>query len=403
MYLPLLLTVLTSTGIAVEAHLANGQRLQGELQRLGDGTVELSKADGDLLRLSFQEVKQLEFANPEPDDPPKSGSFIQLVDGSRLSFQSIELDDEKARITSAGTSARWECDPHVVRAIRWRMPGEKEDPRWNEILAKDETDDLLVIRETMDYLKGVAHEVTPDTILFEYAGDTIPAPLAKVAGLALFRKEGDLPSPRLRLTTSAGSRWLLESASLDRGELSITSVAGASRRLAIDQVQSIVFPELNAVFITDLEPTSVQFTPYFGSSRIGESIALLRHPRFDRSFDKDRLIRLRDSTSPSGWRQYSRGVAIHSRTELIYRLAGKYRGFQATVGMDPAAPPRASVQLVITADDEPRYVQEIRRGDEPRAVKLDMTGVRRLRILVDFGGNLDTGDRLHLAEARLTK
>ena len=44
------------------------------------------------------------------------------------------------------------------------------------------------------------------------------------------------------------------------------------------------------------------------------------------------------------------------------------------------------------------------RGSEPaKPLDLDVSGVRRLTILVDFGENLDTADHLDLAEARLVK
>jgi hypothetical protein len=43
-------------------------------------------------------------------------------------------------------------------------------------------------------------------------------------------------------------------------------------------------------------------------------------------------------------------------------------------------------------------------GDQtPREIDIDITDKQRLRIFVDYGENLDLGDRLHLVEARLIK
>jgi hypothetical protein len=40
---------------------------------------------------------------------------------------------------------------------------------------------------------------------------------------------------------------------------------------------------------------------------------------------------------------------------------------------------------------------------DPVELEVDLNGARRLQLLVDYGENLDYGDRLHLVEARVTK
>ena len=49
------------------------------------------------------------------------------------------------------------------------------------------------------------------------------------------------------------------------------------------------------------------------------------------------------------------------------------------------------------------YRQAISGKDDARSIELDLTGVKRLTILVDFGEQLDIGDHLLLCNARLTK
>jgi hypothetical protein len=41
--------------------------------------------------------------------------------------------------------------------------------------------------------------------------------------------------------------------------------------------------------------------------------------------------------------------------------------------------------------------------DKAFPVDLDITGVKRLKILVDFGEEMDIADHLNLCDARLTK
>ena len=64
----------------------------------------------------------------------------------------------------------------------------------------------MVIRRDagLDYLKGVVLGVDKEAVTFEYSGNTIPAPLSRVAGVILARKKAEQPSPRLQMTTNDG-------------------------------------------------------------------------------------------------------------------------------------------------------------------------------------------------------
>jgi hypothetical protein len=58
---------------------------------------------------------------------------------------------------------------------------------------------------------------------------------------------------------------------------------------------------------------------------------------------------------------------------------------------------------LIHGDDRSLLTADVEGGQAPREIKLDIAGVKRLKIVVDFGQNLDTGDWLNLCEARLIK
>ena len=120
------------------------------------------------------------------------------------------------------------------------------------------------------------------------------------------------------------------------------------------------------------------------------------------SFNGDAL-RVSSRTSATGWRQFRRGLAIQSRTELTYRLAGKYQRFLATVGVGPGGPSQADVELKLFSDDSEIYSSNITSGDEPVEINVDVSSARRLKVLVDYGKNIHIGDRIHLGDARFIK
>jgi len=104
-----------------------------------------------------------------------------------------------------------------------------------------------------------------------------------------------------------------------------------------------------------------------------------------------------------GGQRFARGLALHSKTRLVYSLAGRHRRFQAWMGIDALVGRRGNVHVVISADGKTLLETDVKGTDKPRLVDLDVTGKRELQILVDFGGDLDIADHLDLADARLIR
>ncbi len=139
MYASLLLVALLVSNLVVEAHLSDGQRRTGKLRQLNSQGVELSVDGGEVFHVPRQEIKLLDFGTSPDVTSTAARGFMLLVDGSQITFQSIELSEETIRVTSDADSPTWESPVHAAQAIRWVLSGEKTDQQWNEIMAKGET------------------------------------------------------------------------------------------------------------------------------------------------------------------------------------------------------------------------------------------------------------------------
>jgi alpha-galactosidase len=102
-------------------------------------------------------------------------------------------------------------------------------------------------------------------------------------------------------------------------------------------------------------------------------------------------------------KEYKKGLALASRTELVYKLPGKFRMFRATVGIDDRVRDTGSVHVEIRGDGKPLWQADVRGTEPARELELQIAGVKLLEIVADFGENLDVGDRLVLGEAQVTK
>jgi hypothetical protein len=148
-------------------------------------------------------------------------------------------------------------------------------------------------------------------------------------------------------------------------------------------------------YLGDLEPESSHWTPYLGDANVSPAAAEFFRARADRSPDGGPLR--------VGGKDYAKGLTLHSRTEISYRLPEKFHLFRAVLGIDDRLRPGGNLRLVILGDERTLFEQTLSGKDAPRPVELDITGINRLKFLVDFGDDMDVGDWLDLCEARMLK
>ena len=61
------------------------------------------------------------------------------------------------------------------------------------------------------------------------------------------------------------------------------------------------------------------------------------------------------------------------------------------------------VHVAIKGDGKVLWEGDVRGADPARELELEIADVKRLEILVDYGGGLDVGDWLDLCDVRVTK
>lgn len=391
------LLLLALSAVVVTANTMDGQIVRGELKALSTAGAVIS-ADGtprELVRAKLWNVVVSE------EEVPRR-SYVLLSCGSIVPFRSLQLSSGKLKLTTRD-GAEISLPDESVRSARWLSPGEQSDQQWNEIASESGAEDLLVIRRgtNLDYLKGTIDSVGETTIGFVYNGDTIQAPRDRVAGFILARPSAEQPTPRLILKTLDGAQWMLRSATLDGEQLKFVSMSNVETRVPMSEFGQIEFPQLGVAYLSELSPESMTYQPYLGT-QLDEMLQKLYGPRRDRSMNGDSL-RLWDPTIASGMREYQRGLAMQSRTELVYRLAGKYQRLEAAVGIDPDAASQANVELRIYVDGRMLFERSISKADPVIRLDLDVSSGNRLKLVVDYGSAMDIGDRLHLCDARLTK
>jgi hypothetical protein len=306
----------------------------------------------------------------------------------------------EAELTLVG-GVKLKISTRTIRSVRFG-PSEAHDPKlnkqWSEIVEGKAAGDLLVVRKNgaLDYLEGVLGNIDADTCTFELDKESIPVKRPKIEGLVYFHSNPpELPEATGRLTVSDGTQWSLRTAALSDGVLKITTPSGAALEVALDRISRIDFSTGKIAYLSDLDPESFSFTPYVGLSDEVSTLGEVYQYRRDIGFEQMPL-KLDGKT-------YRKGLALQSRTSLVYKLPGKFRLFRAVVGVDDATRETGDVHLEIKGDGKILWQGEVRGTQPAQELEIELAGAKRLEFLADFGGGLDIGDRLDLCEARVTK
>jgi arylsulfatase A len=87
---------------------------------------------------------------------------------------------------------------------------------------------------------------------------------------------------------------------------------------------------------------------------------------------------------------------------LTYALEGEYQSFKCLVGFDESGRGRGQVICRVMGDGKELYADaDLKATTEPKPIDIDVAGVKRLSLEIDFGAAEDTGDRVIWAEPRV--
>lgn len=113
---------------------------------------------------------------------------------------------------------------------------------------------------------------------------------------------------------------------------------------------------------------------------------------------------LRGEALRLGGREYARGLMVRSGSRLTYAIDGSFQRFVVTVGIAEAVRPRGCVVCRVLGDGRALAETGLITGrDGATRVDIDVTGVKTLTLVTDFGDGLDLADLTIWADGRLIK
>jgi hypothetical protein len=394
-----LTAALATTAAPFSAQPLEGEAVTGEISAINAKELIL-KTDAGPVTLGLDTLAVLTRQPAEKAAAPGAGYWIELADGSGLPATEYAVKDGIAKVV--GASGRTQDIPaRKIRSVRFAA-AEPLEPKlakqWAEITVSKAAGDLLVVRknDAFDYLEGVIKDLDGESCQFELEGEVIPVKRAKIAGLVYaLSVGGESPEPLGKLLTTDGAKLQLRSLELAGEQLKIETPGGTAFELPLAEVVRFDFSSGKIAYLSDLEPENAAFTPLIGFAQPPQGLLGYFDYRRDVGFDQNPL--------KLDGKEFRKGLSLASRTELVYKLPGKFRVFRASAGIDDTTRETGSVRLEIKGDGKVLWEGDV-RGDEPaQQLELEIGGVKRLAIVADYGAGLDVGDRLDLGDAQISK
>lgn len=103
---------------------------------------------------------------------------------------------------------------------------------------------------------------------------------------------------------------------------------------------------------------------------------------------------------------YLRGLGMHPHSRVTFALEGKYRRFEALVGLDPRTGRQGSARIRVLADGKPLDLGgsgELSERQPALTIQVPIEAVKELTLETDFGARGDVQAHVNWVEARVVK
>ena len=340
---------------------------------------------------SFEPLKLASIEYPSRSPQPPGGKIeVEFVDGSHYHCANVAMKGKDLFLTLHDGLVM-----KVPASVVFYMAKDLQEPKTNQafrnLLGKRGKFDLWVVPrgDTLDGINGTfgdADEMGNEIEFSPETGKKVNIKQAKLFGLIFNQTPTEQAQTLCRVVDIYSNVSYAKSVQLADGKVKIVTTTNASLEYpSLGSIKQFDFGAGAQKYLSDLEPVKLEESSIDGS---------IEHYRRDRNLDNGPLA--------FGQKQFTRGLAIHSRTVLMYDIGRKYTTFETIAATDDCVSGDSTVILSILADNQPVFKQKIHKGDKPLPVKLNVNGVGKLQIVVE-SEFLDLGNQIDLADAKLMK
>jgi len=402
--------------VVTRVFINDGSELLAEVLAIENSIAQVRNRN-ETKSIPVESINVIQFTGQPLD--PSAKMRLRLVDGSIVFASELTVNEESFAEIVEHESSEQLIQTRNIDSIVMVPASQELSSQWYDLLqSTDRTADWLIFERegVLDYIEGTAGIVSAESISFSTDGRTASAPRSRVTGMAYFHAAGrSFVQPIALLTTAGGSQLYLRSlrkGNPDRQESSrlfiMQTVCGAEFRLMPHEIINIDFGAVRFQYLSEIVPSTIEWNPIFVNESIYEYQAKLNGPRFDTSYSNQPL---KLNFAEPGTRgdpveriQYEHGIAMKGGTRLVFRLSGQFSRLQGLCGFSPDAPQDGLVEMVVLGDGKDLYRRVLdNRTDPPQNVDVNIQGINRLTLQVNYHDGRNIGDVIHFCDVKVSR
>ena len=328
----------------------------------------------------------------------RKGPILMLADGGYLPATALTADKADLSADSAHLGTL-KLPLDSLAGIVFRPPPHPADlDALLDRVARGQGQSDRLILDNGDEVTGLIEAETLGSGKVKIKGNLGPVevPVLRVVALVFNPALRQPPAADHGYTVPAGAAWiglndgarlLAARLHLEGDSLELTTLAGAKWKAAAKDLVFLMPTTGRVTYLSDIRPDEYRFLPYLETKWPYQT---------DRNVTGGQLR--------CGGRTCLKGLGVHSAARLSYRLDRPWRRFQAEVGIDDSTGGRGSVGFRVFVDGSQKYTSPpIRGGMPPQAISIDLSGAKKLDLVVDYGEAGDVLDHADWLGARLVK
>jgi len=410
------LITLLLTSIDVQIDLLDGNTVNGSLATIDTNALTL-QVDDQPKTIALANIIAVTTSGQTPEASGNNQGQIILGDGSHVTgtVDSITAKETNVRSTTAG---KLNIPRLAVRAILLPPANPEWNEEWQAFLQRDNRDDLLILKKRdgsgLDFYGGVISAASADSVDFVLDGDRVPVPRTRIYGL-IFAAQKATTNGSTTVRLFDGSDIITQRLTMNGSSLEVKTSWNQTLTIPLAAIRTIDFSSGRFHYLSDLDPVK---ETYLGTHPKGSPLGELLKSEDVLGKEALKLWKLHRDKIPMGpfgplpltlkGKIYKKGIWLFPKCRIDYALDGQYSTFQTIAGVDDEVASNCStpdnpsrVQLTILADGDEVWKRLIEAPADPVSINLDVSKIRTLSILVDFGDGDSACDFLDLADARL--
>lgn len=325
--------------------------------------------------------------------PAPGPQRFYLADGGQVDGRLVEFPGAPARMIriDIGLPKPFDLSLTVLRAIRFGAveEGAAEKELQSHLANRPSDKDLLIVGqdEKAVVLPGALERLTPQGWEFTVGRKTqkqgFDAAYAVVLGG--MTGESSTTTARVVVTFRPENRLVGQILEADRQRVDLQTAQTEPLSIPWERIVSIVLRSSRVIYLSELTPLDmksssvldVDFPPRRNSSVTGSPLAIRGQ-------------------------SIVRGIGMHARSQMSYKLDAQFDRLLATIGIDDDAAPVGSAVFRVLGDGKVLFESPVlRRDDPPKQINVPLNGARTITLECDDGGDSDVADHCDWGEVRL--